>query len=288
MRLHVGLAQIYPKLGDVRGNLDKHLEYIERAIADGVDLIVFPEMSLTGYQVQDLVPEVAIRANATDPIYSQLLAASKHIDIVFGFVQADKRQRFFIGSSYMSGGETVHIHHKVYLPTYGMFDDARYFDQGESARAFDTRFGRIGMLICEDFWHMSLAYLLWMDGADIFVLTSCSPSRGVEADSGKMSVTRWVEHATLAYGSMYTNYVIHVNRVGYEDGKNFWGGSCIVDPDGNFATQGHYFEEALITQTIDLNQIHRARSRLPVLRDERPDVVQRGLNRILAVSENNR
>jgi predicted amidohydrolase len=280
MRLNVGLAQIYPKLGDVCANLDKHLEYVQRAADAGVDLIIFPELSLTGYQVQDLVPEVAIRANSDDKTYNALLDASKRIDIMFGFVQADERQRFYIASAYLSNGETRHIHHKVYLPTYAMFDEGRYFDEGEDVRAFDTRFGRVGMLICEDFWHMSPPYLLWMDGADVLLFQSSSPSRGLDAEN-RLSGSRWVELVNQAYGSIFSNYVIHCNRVGYEDGKNFWGGSSIVDPDGEFVTHGCYFDETLITQEIDLNQIHRTRSRLPLLRDERPDVMRRELERIL-------
>jgi predicted amidohydrolase len=280
MRLNVGLAQIYPKLADVQANLDKHLDYIQRAIEAGVDLIIFPELSLTGYQVQDLVPEVAIRAEKDDPIYSALLDASKRIDIMFGFVQEDQRQRFYIASAYLSNGETLHIHHKVYLPTYAMFDEGRYFDAGEDVRAFDTRWGRVGMLICEDFWHMSPPYVLWMDGADVLLFQSSSPSRGLDAGD-RLSGSRWVELVNQAYGSMFTTYVIHCNRVGYEDGKNFWGGSSVVDPDGEFVTHGCYFDETLITQAIDLNQLHRTRSRLPLLRDERPEMVQRALGRIL-------
>ena len=280
MRLNVGLAQIYPKLGDVCANLDKHLEYVQRAIDAGVDVIVFPELSLTGYQVQDLVPEVAIRARQDDPTYSKLLDASKRIDIMVGFVQADERQRFYIACAYLSNGETLHIHHKVYLPTYAMFDEGRYFDAGEDVKAFDTRFGRVGMLICEDFWHMSPPYLLWMDGADLLLFHSASPSRGLDAGD-RLSGSRWVELVNQAYGSIFTTYVIHCNRVGYEDGKNFWGGSSIVDPDGEFVEHGCYFDETLITHTIDLNQLHRTRSRLPLLRDERPDLVQRELGRIL-------
>jgi|FLYN01.1.fsa_nt_gi predicted amidohydrolase len=280
MRLNVGLAQIYPKLGDVPANLDKHLEYVERAVDAGVDVLVFPELSLSGYQVQDLVPEVAIRAQKDDPTYGALLDASKRMDIMFGFVQADERQRFYIAAAYLSHGETLHIHHKVYLPTYAMFDEGRYFDAGEDVRAFDTRFGRVGMLICEDFWHMSPPYLLWMDGADVLLFHSASPSRGLDAGD-RLSGSRWVELVNQAYGSIFTTYVIHCNRVGYEDGKNFWGGSSIVDPDGEFVEHGCYFDEKLITQTIDLNQLHRTRSRLPLLRDERPDLVQRQLGRIL-------
>ena len=281
MRVKIGLAQIYPKLGDIQANVDKHLSYINDAVEQGVDLIVFPELSLTGYQVMDLVSELAIEANPQDKVFAQFLNASKNIDIVFGFIQQDKRNRFYIASAYLSGGECVHVHHKIYLPTYTMFDDGRYFNAGTSIRAFDTRFGRIGMLICEDFWHLSAGYVLWQDGADILVLTSCSPSRGVETtENGRMTSSRWVELVNQSYGSMFTNYVIHVNRVGYEDGKNFWGGSSVVDPNGEFLTHGLYFDETLITQDIDLNQLHRTRSRLPLLRDERPYLVQRELDRI--------
>ena len=280
MRVKVGLAQIYPKVGDVKANLQKHLDTIQQASQQGVELIVFPELSMTGYQVQDLVPEVAIRPTADDPTFNAMLQASQHMDIVFGFVHQDVRQRFYTAAAYLSKGECLHIHHKIYLPTYAMFDEGRYFDQGENARAFNTRFGRVGMLICEDFWHMSPAYLLWQDGADILIFHSASPSRGLDAGD-RLSGSRWVELVNQAYGSMFTNYVIHCNRVGFEDGKNFWGGSSIVDPDGEFVVHAPYFDEALVVQEIDLNQLHRTRSRLPLLRDERPEMVQRELNRIL-------
>lgn len=280
MRLNVALAQINPKLADVPANLDKHLAYVDQAIDQGADLVIFPELSLTGYQVQDLVPEVAIRARADDPIFGALLNASKRIDLVFGFVHQDERQRFYIAAAYASAGELIHVHHKLYLPTYGMFDEGRFFDQGERARAFDTRFGRVGMLICEDFWHMSPPYLLWLDGADLLILHSASPSRGLDGRD-RLSGSRWVELVNQAYGSLFTNYVLHCNRVGYEDGKNFWGGSSVVDPNGDFVARAPYFDEMLLTHSIDLNQLHRTRSRLPLLRDERPEMVQRELTRIL-------
>jgi len=284
MRLTAALAQMYPKLGDVKTNLARHLDWIRQADEQGADLIVFPELSLTGYYVQDMAPEVAIRATRDDERFRALLDASASgPDIVFGFVHADTRQRFYIASAYLSRGECRHIHHKVYLPTYGMFDDGRYFDQGGSIRAFDTRFGRVGLLICEDFWHMSAPYILWQDGADLLIFSSSSPSRGVSAsEGGRLTVARWVELMTQAYASAFTAYVLHVNRVGYEDGKNYWGGSGIVNPDGEFLTRGQYFDEALIVQEIDLNQIHRTRSQLPLLRDERPHLVQRELARILS------
>jgi predicted amidohydrolase len=280
MQLKLALAQMYPKLGDVTFNLQKHLDLIEEAKQQGVQLVVFPELSLTGYQVQDLVPEVAIKARPTDAVYGRLLEASRDIDIIVGFVQEDERNRFYIAAAYLSEGQTVHIHHKVYLPTYTMFDDARYFSPGQHVRAFDTRWGRVGMLICEDFWHMSAAYLLWMDGADLLLLMSASPGRGL-SEEPRLGSSRWVELVNQAYGSFFTSYIVHVSRVGYEDGKVFWGGSSIVDPDGNFVTHGKYFDEALIVQDIDLNMLHRVRAHLPILRDERPELTERELQRIL-------
>jgi len=286
MRVNVGMAQIYPKLGDVQANLETHLTYVDQAAAADVDLLVFPELSMTGYQVQDLVPEVAIRTTSDDPVFAALLDASHKLDIMVGFVHQDVRNRFFIAAAYLSQGECVHVHHKVYLPTYTMFDEARYFDQGEAVRAFDTRFGRVGMLVCEDFWHMSPPYLLWLDGADILLLQSSSPSRGLD-HTDRMLSSRWVELVNQAYGSMFTNYIVHCNRVGYEDGKNFWGGSSIVDPNGDLMLHGQYFEETLLTQQIDLNQVHRTRSRLPLLRDERPHLILRELTRILDTDKRN-
>jgi NAD+ synthase (glutamine-hydrolysing) len=280
MRLKIGLAQIYPKLGDLRANLAKHLDTIERAKAEKIDVLVFPELSMTGYQIQDLVPEVALKASPDDAIFGELLKASQGIDLIVGFAHEDSRNRFFIADAYLSDGEILHLHHKLYLPTYGMFDESRYFAAGNSIRAFDTKYGRVGMLICEDFWHTSPAYLLWMDGADILYFNSASPGRGLDSQD-RLSGSRWVELVNQAYGSMFTSYIVHCNRVGYEDGKVFWGGSSVVDPDGEFMTHGLYYEEALIIQEIDLNQLHRTRSRLPLLRDERGDLVQRELQRIM-------
>lgn len=280
MQLNIGLAQMYPKLGDVACNLQTHLETIERARSQNVDLLVFPELGLCGYQVQDLVPEVALRAERNDPRFAQLLDASRQLDLVIGFVHQDERGRFFIADAYLSQGEVVHLHHKLYLPTYAMFDEGRYFAAGESVRAFNTRFGRMGMLICEDFWHVSPAYLLWMDGADVMIFNSSSPGRGLDTGA-RLAGSRWVELVNQAYGSFFTCYIVHCNRVGYEDGKVFWGGSSVVDPDGEFMTHGLYYDEALITQTIDLNQLHRTRARLPLLRDERPELMQREMMRIL-------
>ena len=179
MKVKIALAQISTKLGDVNANLEKHLALIHAAQAESAELIVFPELSLTGYCLQDIVPNVSHKPAEDDPVFRPLLEASQKIDIVAGFVDEDLRHRFFISAAYLSAGKLVHIHHKVYLPTYGLFDEGRFFAWGDSIQAFDTRFGRVGILICEDFWHASPPYLLWLDGADLFLFTSASPGRGL-------------------------------------------------------------------------------------------------------------
>jgi len=280
MRLNLALAQISTKLGNVQANLEKHLSYAKEARTQGANLLVFPELSLTGYVLQDLVPSVACQPNDDDPIFRPLLEASQDIDLVVGFVNEDQRHRFYIASAYLSRGKVVHIHHKVYLPTYGLFDEGRFFAWGDSVRAFDTRFGRVGILICEDFWHASPPYLLWLDGADLLLFTSASPGRGLTT-SPQLESARWVEHINQAYASLFTTFVAHTNRVGFEDGLHFWGGATLFDPNGEIVAKGPYAEEALTLAEIDLNQLHRTRARLPLLRDERTNLVIRELGRIV-------
>ena len=175
MKLNLALAQIATKLGDVEANLEKHLNYIKQARKEKADLLVFPELSLTGYVLQDLVASVAHRPIDDDPVFKHLLRESQDMDLVVGFVDEDDRHRFYIASAYLSRGQTLHVHHKVYLPTYGLFDEGRFFAWGDTIRSFDTRFGRTGLLICEDFWHASPPYLLWLDGADIMLFLRPRP-----------------------------------------------------------------------------------------------------------------
>jgi len=279
--MKIALAQINTRLGDIHANLAKHLEWVSEARGHGADLVIFPELSLTGYGLQDLAPTVACRPQSTDPIFAPLLRASEDIDLIVGFVEADPRHRFFISAAYLSLGNVVHVHRKVYLPTYGLFDEGRFFAWGDRVHAFDTRFGRFGLLICEDFWHASPPYLLWLDGADVLLLISASPGRGLN-DQDRLESARWVEQISQAYASLFTTFVLHTNRVGFEDGLHFWGAATAFDPDGRLLARGPYHEEALTLVDLDLAQLARTRTRLPLLRDERTSLMQRELNRILS------
>ena len=284
MKIKIALAQINTRLGDVDANLEKHLVYAKQAKDAGADLLVFPELSLTGYALQDLASTVAHRPFSDDPIFMPLLETSNNLDLVVGFVDEDTRHRFYIAAAYLSGGQVLHVHHKVYLPTYGLFDEGRFFAWGDSVQAFDTRFGRVGIAICEDFWHASPPYLLWLDGADLLIFTSASPGRGISEDE-KLESARWVEQINRAYANLFTSFVTHANRVGFEDGLNFWGGSTVFDPNGKLLAQGPYFEEGLVYAELDLNQLHRTRVRLPLLRDERTALVQREISRIIGTHQ---
>jgi NAD+ synthase (glutamine-hydrolysing) len=278
-KLTLALAQINTKLGDVKANLEKHLDMIHQAHIQGAELLIFPELSLTGYVLQDIAASVALHPSANDPIFKSLLHASNNLDIVVGFVEEDERYRNYISAAYLSEGNVIHVHRKVYLPTYGIFDEKRFFAAGDKFRAFNTRFGRMGLLICEDFWHASSPYTLWMDGADIMLFTSASPGRGVTEEI--LGSAQWVETVNRTYAGLFTTFIAHANRVGFEDGLNFWGGATIYDPDGKLVIRAPYNAEGLTLAELDLNQLRRTRMRLPVLRDERSDVVLKELTRAI-------
>lgn len=282
--LRIGLAQVNPVLGDLTSNLELHRRMIEQARQQQLQLLCFPELSLTGYALKDLASSVAMPASLDHPVLAQLLDASTDLDLVFGFVEEDSRHRYYIASAYCSAGRVLHIHRKVYLPTYGMFEEGRYFAAGDRFRSFNTRFGRVGMLICEDFWHMSAPYTLWMDGADVLLLMSASPGRGLLPEA-YLGSSRSVEIINQTYATFLTAFVLHCNRVGFEDGLNFWGGSTVFGPDGKLVAQAPYFEPTLLTATLELGALRRVRQQLPLLRDERPELLCREIDRIRMLDE---
>lgn len=279
MKFKLALAQFAPRLGDVDANLERILALTDEAASQHADLILFPELALTGYYVKDLVTNVAVRATPDDPRWARLLIASRNIDLVVGFVQVDARHRYYIAGAYLSAGEVVHIHRKVYLPTYRLFDDARYFSRGDALRAFNTRFGRMGIMICEDAWHLSTPYVLWMDGADFLLDISASPGYGVPAQSDLASAVS-ANSFLRAYSELLTAYLFYCNRVGVEDGITFWGGSAAIDPEGKTLALAPQFEESLRLADIDTDALRRARLKLPTLRDEEGEMVRHELGRV--------
>lgn len=279
MEIKVGIAQMDVVMGDLSKNLTTYKNFIKKARTKKVDLLVFPELSLTGYFLKDMVPNCAIRLDSQ--IMKELKKESKHISLVAGFIEESEDFKYYNSSAYIEGGKIAHIHRKVYLPTYGMFEEARYFASGESIRAFNTKFGRMSMLICEDLWHPISVYLAALDGASVLIALSASPSRRVSADK-KLGSTRTWEDLNRMYAQIYTLYVVFANRIGFEDGVNFWGGSEIVMPSDKVVVKGDYFKECLLTSEISTDALKRERIFSPLLRDEKIDLTIKELERIIS------
>jgi predicted amidohydrolase len=283
MDFTVALAQIKPKLGCLDDNMALIEAAIEKGIATGADLVVFPELALTGYFLKDLVPDVALRLDA--PQIERLKVLSARISIAIGLVEVSDDYRFFNSAIYFEGGEILHVHRKVYLPTYGLFDEQRYLARGERFRAFDTRFGRVGLLICEDMWHLSSSYILAMDNATTLICLSSSPGRGVSGTEELGSAAAWQKLTSTT--AMFLNCrVLYCNRVGYEDGINFWGGSELVGPSGEVVKRGSLLEEDLVVAKVDEGALRRERIFSPMIRDENMGLTLKELKRI--DRENNR
>ncbi len=276
-KVKVALAQIRPKIGDLKFNLEKHIEMMEKAAKEGVKIIVFPELSLTGYNLQDLVFEVA------QPLNGELITTLReksrelNISVVAGFIEESPEYKYHIASVYIEEGEILHVHRKAYLPTYGMFEEQRYAARGNRIAAFNTKYGRFAILICEDMWHPSAAYVAVCDGAYVLLAVACSPSKGIYTP--KLASADIWENFIKTYSELYGVYVLFSNRVGTEDGLIFWGGSEIHSPSGNI-TKANYLKEQLLIGYIDFNEVRKSRINLPIFRDERLDLTIRELARI--------
>ena len=276
MTVRIAVAQCAPALGAMGRNTKLHLDWIARARAAGAALVVFPELSLTGYYVKDLAGELACAPE--DERLRPLADASHDIDVSAGFVERGPDARLYIAQGYWSKGRLVHVHRKVYLPTYGIFDDGRYFGPGERFDVFPSVAGPAGVAICEDLWHVSVPYLYAATGATVLLSPAASPGRGV-AEGGDLGTAESCRLMDRFYAQYLTLYVVFANRVGHEDGIAFWGGSEVVAPDGTVVARAPDFEEALLIAEVDRDLVGRERDRNPLIRDERADLVIAQLSR---------
>jgi len=258
----VAIAQCSAVLGTVERNVAEHLRLARIALAEGVQAIVFPELSLTGYTLRDLNYDVAIDP-ASAPELTTLRELSREITIICGGVEFDRSGAVHNAAWCFENGGLVHSHRKMYLPTYGLFEEQRYFLRGTQLRAFDSaRLGRIGMLVCEDLWHPVLPYLLAQDGAQLVVTIAASPTRlGAGHHSSGSDPDNYVvnrEHHA-SYARLTGTYQLFVNRVGVEDGVNFWGGSELVSPSGETCVRAQFFADDLVYGEFDPELVRRAR-----------------------------
>jgi predicted amidohydrolase len=272
-----------PVLGDFAANVATHVRLAKQALKLGADVIAFPELSLTGYTLKDLAAEIAVDPYDRTAL-KDLLALSKKITIIAGAVITDPDHGIYNAALCIEDGEVIHVHRKIYLPTYGMFEEGRYFSSGRIIEAFDSRHGRFSLLICEDMWHVSLPYLATVDGAEVLFALTASPTRVGKKDTGMNNRTVNYDHQR-SYARLLSVYSVFVNRIGSEDGVSFWGGSAAFSPSGVTVAESPMFDEDLKIVHLDSSEVRRARRVSRHVLDERPDITSTNLRRIMDRSE---
>ena len=280
MEYRIALAQVAPRLGDLDANFELAADRVRAAAAEGAQLTVLPELALTGYLLQDLVPDVALGAD--DARLLGIGAAAPGMLVAVGFVEETAEHRYCNSVALVRDGMLVGIHRKVYLPTYGLFDEGRFTRTGDRIRTHDTGgpIGRIGLSVCEDFWHPTLPMLQALDGASLLVNVAAGPSRAPGGPAGLAAIAGWHKMQDT-YALLGTVPLAFCNRVGNEEGLTFWGGSRIVAADGSTVVQAPLWEEALVVGTLETDDLRTQRYGLPILADERLELVRRELDRII-------
>src|SRR5881628_3739966 len=283
----LAIAQLRPTKGDYNANLQKIggvLAQIAK-LDPPVDLAVFPETATSGYFVEGGVRDVAVTAGTLfrDLTVEHEAAGAPPVDVAIGFYEVFQNH-FYNSCLYASLGNASpghassggaapgirQVHRKVFLPTYGVFDEERFVDRGREIRAFDTRWGRAAILICEDAWHSLSGTIAALQGAQLVIVPSASPARGTGMDEEGIrlpaSVVRW-ERILRGMADEHGVWVAFASLVGFEGGKGFPGGSVVVSPAGDIVLRGPLFEEAVLTYDVDFEEITRARADSPLLAD---------------------
>jgi len=273
----IAIAQIRPTKGEYAANLQRIGGVLAQLaqLEPRVDLLIFPETSTSGYFVEGGVRDVAVTAGTLfrDLTLQHEAAKAPAIDVAVGFYEVFQN-RFYNSCLYASLGSASpgirYVHRKVFLPTYGVFDEERFVERGRDVHAFDTGWGRAAILICEDAWHSITGTIVALEGAQLILVPSASPARGTGMDEEgtrlPASVVRW-ERILRTLAEEHGVYVAYASLVGFEGGKGFPGGSVVVSPSGDIVLRGPLFEEAVLTHDLDLNELTRARADSPLLAD---------------------
>jgi predicted amidohydrolase len=273
--VRITLAQTSSVLGDVDANLDRAADLIRRARDDGADLVVFPELFLTGYSLG--VVDVDTSISGVDERLLALAEVAPGTDVLIGFHEDGLGVHNYNAAGYYDVAGRRHCHRKLFLPTYDIFEERKFFSPGQSMRAYETRHGRVATLICNDAWQAQIGFLAVQDGARVlYIPTNSAQSRFPERYD---SETYWRD-ITVFYARMFQCFVVFVNRVGDEPGLRFWGGSHVVDPWGFIICQAPNHEEALISVDIDLGAVRRRRYEVPLVREARLALVAREAHRL--------
>jgi predicted amidohydrolase len=267
--MRIALAQVDARLGDVEANARRAREAIADARAGGADLVVFPELQLSGYALARAERDTArTSAEVAD------LAAADGPAALFAFHERDGA-RTYNSAAYVEAGAVVHVHRKLYLVDYAPFEEAALFAEGGELRAFDTALGRFAVLICNDAWQPFLPVIAVHDGARVLLVPAASSTAVPEAERYTRGLTRF-------YARMLQCYVVFVNRVGTEAGFTFWGGSHVVDPLGEVVLEAPRFDEAIAFGDVDLVRVDERRRELPLVGEPRLEFLLAELRRLAA------
>lgn len=269
MTFTVACAQIAPTKARVQQNLDKIAQVASQAGREGADLVVFPEAATTGYFLEGGVLESSLTASELRiELEKRLGSLVDEIDFAVGFYENADGQ-LFNSAAYLSfsGGKVtiVHVYRKFFLPTYGVFDEERFVTRGREIGVFDTRFGKMGLLICEDVWHSILPTLAAVAGAQVLLVPTASPARGFDTD--RIGNLDRYERLLRGVAEEHGVFCVNTQLCGFEGGKGFVGGSIVVDPFGKTVAESPIAEEHLLITKIDLDLVRIARSQSPLISD---------------------
>lgn len=269
--LTLSVAQFASETGQLAINTERILAAAEDALAEGGELLLCPELSLTGYAVNPR-KQRELALSAEHPAWEPLLKMSRRIGLVVGFAEAGRGGTCYNSAAFLYAGEIWHIHRKIYLPNYGIFDEGERFDPGRLVSSFDSPWGRLAMLICADAWHPSLPYLMAHEGTDLLLVLTASPEGGLDADFDTMAA--W-ERLNQTHALTLSMYVACSNVSGLEGGLLFTGGSHLAGPDGSLLGNLPRLETGLMTRRLDRNALARQRERLPFRRVDELEITLR-------------
>jgi len=263
-KFRVALAQISCEQGNKEKNLETIRENVAKAKREGAQLVIFPELSLTGYVVRDQIYELAERIPGPSTRFVEELAKESKLHIVFGMPEAsEKAQATLYNSAILVGPKgVIGKYHKMYLPTHSVFEEKRYFRPGYQVAVFDTKLGKIGLVICYDIYFPEVTRLTRLNGAQLIVCISASP--GIRRS--------FFETLTTARAIENTAFLAYVNMAGIEDGLQFWGGSRMIGPGGRIIAQAKYDEEDFVVAEVDYADAKSVEAFVPTLRDLRPEL----------------
>lgn len=274
--MRIGLAQIDSALGDLKHNLRRAGEAIAEAVGGGADLVVFPELHLSGYAIGATDRDVALDPH--DPRLADLGRGASAPSVVLGFPELGRGGRVYNSAAFLEDDALVHVHRKLYLPTYGGFEERKHFSAGTAMRAFDTRLGRMALLVCNDAWQPALAFVACQDGAEMLLIVADS----AHSDARQLDVRSYWRDITALYARLFECYVVFVNRVGDEHGLSFWGGSHVVDPYGRILCECPEDAECVVvSNALDPVAVRERRRVLPLTRDARLALLRRELTRLI-------